>query len=201
MLAACGSDPATYPDASDGPLFVDAGDASAADKAGEAEAGGDARAIPQQDSNLVDATTIDVSITDTATRNDTSVADAHECRADLSELSTRGWVGPCSSLVDAGIPSPTCIGQTPGLRLYRTACAQREIWLWSWGTHSQECFYDKGALVGARLANDTPSFCNNESNGLLIGATEGCPSAPQTLVLNCNPFVDSDWQPWAPDAR
>jgi hypothetical protein len=200
-LAACGSNAASPLDASDGPLAVDGRDAFAADKVGgEAEAGGDERMTAHEDSNLLDTTTIDASIVD-ATKNDTSVVDARECRADVSELSTRGWIRPCSSLVDAGIPNPTCIGQTPGLRLFRTTCAQREIFLWSWGTHSQECFYDQGTLVGARLQNDTPSFCDNESNGLLIGATEGCPSTPQTLVLNCNPFADSDWQPWTPDAR
>jgi hypothetical protein len=144
---------------------------------------------------------VDVPAVD-APRVDAPVIDAGECRGELSELSTRGWIQPCASLVDAGVPNPTCIGQTPGLYLYRTTCDQRETWRWSYGgSHSQECFYDHGALVGARLENDTPAFCGNASNVLLIGITDGCPGIPATLVLNCNPFVDADWQPWAPDAR
>jgi hypothetical protein len=155
--------------------------------------------IAHQDTNVPDAM-VDAAIVD-APRIDSSVMDAGECRADISELSTQGWIRPCVSMVDAGVPSPTCIGQTPGLYLFRATCGQYETWLWSYGgTHSQECFYDHGALVGARLANDTPAFCGNTSNGLSIGATEGCPSTPATLVLNCNPFVDADWRPWAPDA-
>jgi hypothetical protein len=129
---------------------------------------------------------------------DSTVTGAGECRGDISELSTRGWIQPCSSLVsvDAGGAKPTCVGQTPGLYLYRTTCESREIWRWSYGgSHAQECFYDHGALVGARLQNDTPAFCGNASNVLLIGITDGCSGMTATLVLNCNPLVDADWQP------
>ena len=89
----------------------------------------------------------DASIVD-APRIDSAVVDAGECRAEISELSTQGWIRPCASLVDAGVPNPTCIGEAPGLYLFRATCDQRETWLWSYGgTHSQECFYDHGALV------------------------------------------------------
>jgi hypothetical protein len=125
-----------------------------------------------------------------------------ECRGELSELATRGWIQPCTAQVDAGTPSLTCLGRTPGLYVYRTTCDQREIWRWDYGgTHSQACFYDRGALVGARLHNDTPAFCGNTSTVLLIGTTDGCPGAPDALVLNCNPFVDADWRFPSPDAR
>jgi hypothetical protein len=185
MVVACGSDAASSLDASDAPLG--AGDLAAKDNdGGDVAAGGDSGTITY----IIDALTID-----------SSMMDAEECRADISELSTRGWIRPCASLVDAGVPIPTCIGQSPGLKIFRATCDQRETWLWSYGgTHSQECFYDHGALVGARLGNDTPAFCGNASNILSIGATEGCPATPGTLVLNCDPFVDADWQPWAPDA-
>jgi hypothetical protein len=198
MVPACGSNEVSSLDASG--TAPAAGDAAANDYASDRmETGGDSGRTAYQDANLLDAT-VDASIVD-APRIDSAVMDAGECRADLSELSTQGWIRPCASLVDAGVPSPTCIGQSPGLYLFRATCEQRETWLWSYGgTHSQECFYDHGALVGARLQNDTPAFCGNMSNVLLIGVTEGCTAAPAALVLNCNPFVDADWKPWAADA-
>jgi hypothetical protein len=178
-LAACGSDPAA--NVADGPL---AGDASSPTTDGTGE-----------------ATAPDAAIGD-APAGDIPVVDAAECREAVSELASLGWSRPCSAMVDAGIASPTCIGETPGLRVYRATCAAREVWQWTWGgTHGQTCYYDQGALVGVRLQNDTPAFCDGRSNGLVVGATEDCPTAPGTRILDCNPFVDSDWQPWSPDAR
>jgi hypothetical protein len=199
-VAACGSNGHSQLDASDTVLPAGDQDGGAKDYGSDkAGASVDSGMAVYQDAGQPDVA-VDVPAVD-APRVDAPVVDAGECRGEISELSTRGWSQPCASLVDAGVPKPTCIGQTPGLYLYRTTCDQRETWRWSYGgSHSQECFYDHGALVGARLQNDTPAFCENASNVLVIGITDGCPGTPATLVLNCNPFVDADWQPWAPDA-
>jgi hypothetical protein len=193
VVPACGSNEANSFDASDVTLAT--GDGGGKDSASDNKVtGGDSGTVVYLDANPLDAA-VDASIVD-APKIDLSVMDGGECRADKSELSTQGWILPCASQVDAGVPSPTCIGQSPGLLLFRATCDQRETWLWSYGgSHSQACFYDHGALIGARLQNDTPAFCGNASNVLLIGDTEGCPATPSTLVLNCNPFVDADWQP------
>jgi hypothetical protein len=198
-VAACGSNGHSQLDATD--TALPAGDDGAAKDyaSDEDRVDGDGGMIAYRDASPPDVVA-DISAVE-ASMVDAPVVDAGECRGENSELLTRGWIQPCASLVDAGVPKPTCIGQTPGLYLYQTACDQREIWHWSYGgSHSQECFYDHGTLVGARLQNDTPAFCGNASNVLLIGITDGCPGTTATLVLNCDPFVDADWRPWAPDA-
>jgi hypothetical protein len=142
----------------------------------------------------------DVAVDVPVTPKDAAV-DAGECRGDSTALATSGWSEPCPALVDAGVPSLTCAGRSPGLRVYTSFCEQREVLIWDWQTHAQTCFYEQGTLRGVKLTNDTPAFCNNTSFALGIGATDGCPSAKQTRVLDCNPFADADWIPWAPDAR
>jgi hypothetical protein len=131
-----------------------------------------------------------------------SIFDAGECRGEPSELASLGWEGPCPSLVDAGVPSLSCIDRTPGLKVYWAACDQGETLHFSFGgTHSQVCFYERGALVGLKMQNDTPAFCNQTSSTLTIGSTDACPSATASRILDCTPFVDSDWQPRGADAR
>ena len=196
LITACGSDSTTISDSGQPAIPFDASivDAPTID------------AFAAVDASIVDAPIIDAypaieaSIAD-APIIDAPVMNAGECRADVSELSRRWFNLPCPSAVDAGVPRPTCINQTPGVRLYRKTCDQRETWTWNWGSHLQECFYTGGTLVGVRLSNDTPAFCDNTSNGLIIGDTTGCPGTQGTLLLDCNPFVDADWRPWSPDAR
>jgi hypothetical protein len=131
-----------------------------------------------------------------------SIIDAGQCRGEPSELASLGWEGPCPSLVDAGVPSLSCIDRTPGLKVYWAACDQGETLHFSFGgTHSQVCFYEHGSLVGLKMQNDTPAFCNQTSSTLTIGSTDGCPSATASRILDCTPFVDSDWQPRGADAR
>ena len=151
------------------------------------------------DAGVIQPGAIDAPNTDMVT--DASTVDARGCRGAHSELATSGWVQPCSSLVDAGVPSLACAGRSPGLRVFTSFCGQREVVVWSWGTHAQTCFYEQESLVGVQLQNDTPAFCDNTSNTMTVGSTDGCPSSVVTPVLNCDPFTDSDWVPWSPDAR
>lgn len=199
-IAACGSNGSSRPDATDAPLAESPHDGAAKEHAGdEAGTSVDSGIVAHDDGGRLDLA-VEAPAVD-APGIDAPAIDAGECRGELSELTTRGWIQPCAALVDAGVPRPTCMGQTPGLYLYRTTCDQRETWRWDYGSHSQECYFENGLLIGARLRNDTPAFCGNASRALLIGVTEGCPGTPATLVLNCNPFVDADWHPGTPDAR
>jgi hypothetical protein len=128
--------------------------------------------------------------------DDAAVMDAGACRGDEADLYTRGWIGPCPSLVDAEVPVLYC--QSPGIGVFEAECGPRRTLRWDWGTHAMTCFYEQGTLVGLLMTNDTPAFCSDTSRTLRIGSTEECPSSTQTLLINCDPFQDGGYFPYLP---
>jgi len=128
------------------------------------------------------------------------VVDAGPCKGESGDLYSLGWIEPCPSLVDGGVPILYC--QSPGVGVFGALCGQRRTLRWDFGTHGMTCFYEQGVLVGLTMWNDTPAFCEATSNGITVGVVEGCASA-ETLLFSCNPFEDGGYFPHLPprDAR
>ena len=122
------------------------------------------------------------------------VLDAGVCKGEEGDLYRQGWIEPCPSLVDAGVPALFC--QSPGIGVFGAQCGQRQTLRWDWGSHSMTCFYEQGVLVGLRMVNDTPAFCTKTSNALEVGSIEGCPASTETMLIDCNPFSDGGYFPY-----
>jgi hypothetical protein len=128
--------------------------------------------------------------------DDVRAGDAGACTGEVGDLYRLGWIQPCPSLVDAGVPVLFC--QSPGIGVFGAQCGQRQTLRWDWGSHSMTCFYEQGVLVGLRMANDTPSFCTNTSNGIEVGSIEECPPSTETMLINCDPLKDGGYSPYPP---
>jgi hypothetical protein len=124
------------------------------------------------------------------------IVDAGPCKGEVSDLDRLGWIEPCPSLVDGGVPVLYC--QTPGIGIFGAECGQRRTLSWDFGTHGMTCFYEQGVLVGLTMWNDTPAFCAGTSNGIEVGSIEGCPTSAETLLIDCNPFSDGGYFPYLP---
>ena len=142
------------------------------------------------------AATVDAPIGVDLTNDSPLVVDAGACKGDVSDLDRLGWIGPCPSLVDGGVPALFC--QSPGIGVFGASCGQRRTLRFDWGSHGMTCFYDQGVLVGLTMANDTPAFCSATSNGIEVGSIEGCPTSAETMLINCNPFSDGGYFPYLP---
>jgi hypothetical protein len=132
--------------------------------------------------------TADVLVSADVPSESSPTVDAGPCTGEISDLDHLGWIGPCPSLVDAGVPTLSCQG--PGVGIYGAVCGQRQTLSWGWGTHGMTCFYEQGVLVGLTMSNDTLGFCAGTSFTIEVGSVERCPTAAETLLLDCNPFSD-----------
>ena len=71
-----------------------------------------------------------------------SVVDAGVCKGEEGDLYRQGWIEPCPSLVDAGVPVLFC--QSPGIRVLGAQCGQRQTPRWDWGSHLQHARGPRG---------------------------------------------------------
>ena len=131
-----------------------------------------------------------------AGRDESPSVDASVCKGEDADLYRRGWIEPCPSLVDAGVPVLYC--QTPGIGVFEARCGQRQTLRWDWGSHSMTCFYEQGVLVGLTMTNDIPSFCANTSRTFEVGSIDSCPQSTETMLISCDPFKDGGYFPYLP---
>ena len=139
---------------------------------------------PAVDGAVESPTTVDMgSLLDGVTDAAMTTPDAGACSYDISEIGQHYWNAPCpTSIAEIGQSRLPCDG---GVWIYDTRCGQREVLMWSWGSHSQTCFYEAGSLVGLVLSDDIASFCNRTARFIEIGATAGCPDDTSTGSLIC----------------
>lgn len=187
LLVGCGSDGSRASDFDATPDGLEGSDlVIAADTLGGSTIDMTRESPPTIDSVTIDAPGI---LVFDGSRESPQMVDAGACKGEVGNLSVLGWVEPCPSLVDAGVPTLSCHGYV-GARISEALCNQRQTLSWEWGTHGMTCFYEQGALAGLKMWNDTLAFCGNASFSMEVGAVVDCPASTETLVLDCSPFAD-----------